>query len=829
MKSDARVLIGLALSLLCFSCDEQDRPQPRFNHARFQVTVTPLVASLVTPYLASADTVINATVVGLPLTKKTFVDAKVLDLSTQQLSVDLASKQPVDAPALFHAEGLAYHKAYAGFSDTDYAQLDPKHNMVAVWVNTPSLKGAVAGSLAPTQLKAALANDKVALKGHIAALSDVTLLSDSPDQPIIVIDAGLPALQALAQHTSVGRFHLIKPRETVAYAPATVEQDNLYWWSLWFLGQAPISTDMRVSLLENCHPAVQLRTHDVSQNWMNYLPNVTLEQADNCLASSSDIAHASMTHSILYGHLDTLYPTARGSLGMLESLSTPVSSLAINGMDPSGRPTDVQLANALSAVLSRPVGSAPEVLSISTWIVAGQDCTPNADLAMKSLDWQTIHYSAKTLVVVGAGNAGYESPTDHSDWKCKSGAKGTTNGEGGLGAATCTDGIDNDGDGLVDCDDPDCNYPYEPAPRVHWYCGNRHYVFPKMLNAIVVGGYDSKGRTQGQDPGLDTIGDVVENKYNSLSSWRAPRYTHNDMRLPHVVAAARAVQAADYLHPVNPATPPHLYRWWAPYEQPSPPDDPNVTTPTGTSFAAPQVAGLAAYALRQALAEQPTTRIKAQQATRAMVMASARHNPLTWYYSGWGTPAGAGSAWISTWGSARSRLNTGNDVSKDPRYYRDGAGAVDAYALVKLLPSGTPGNRWWGSDDVHFPPGGEMPPSVKTPNRPWPVTPPTEGEGRYRFALAWHPYVNCTEPGSCNQWGRGFDFDVCMFKYVPGGTDELVGCSASWDNNYELIDTNMLKNGTAYYNRIYAFSGVPGEDVARGQSHYFDAYHDNIP
>lgn len=80
---------------------------------------------------------------------------------------------------------------------------------------------------------------------------------------------------------------------------------------------------------------------------------------------------------------------------------------------------------------------------------------------------------------------------------------------------------------------------------------------------------------------------------------------------------------------------------------------------------------------------------------------------------------------------------------------------------------------------------------------------------RCRFALAWPPSTDCVEH-SCVE-SRGPDLDVCLFD--SSGHD--LGCAASWDNNYELLDVSCPAASTVTW-QIYGSSNVAHPSVPTG-------------
>lgn len=370
----------------------------------------------------------------------------------------------------------------------------------------------------------------------------------------------------------------------------------------------------------------------------------------------------------------------------------------------------------------------------------------------------------------------------------------------------CIDGVDNDGDGDVDCKDTDCEFEN--------ICRNRHFVIPQIRNGLVVG----SANTVDGFPANDEIGHPQENDSfpsddestykRAHSSWRPLEYTHDDRRVPHVVANGVFPQYA-YSSPSSNAD-------WSVYKDPS--------NRVGTSYAAPQVAGYAAYAHRAASQLYPNDRMKTLQATRAMVIASARHNVKSWYYADWPS---SDPSWPSSFTWERSRLITGAQVnsSYDQRRHRDGAGMVDGHALGVMLDTfeGLTPTPWVDAGHIDFPPSG-TPPEIVKPEFKWPDPLPPGTFGRVRFALTWNPYADPSEADKTS--GQGYDLDFCLYR---ASDHQLVACAQSWDNNWEFMDVDMLADGTYYYIKILSWSGIGDTRLTYALSVYYDAYHGSEP
>ncbi len=244
----------------------------------------------------------------------------------------------------------------------------------------------------------------------------------------------------------------------------------------------------------------------------------------------------------------------------------------------------------------------------------------------------------------------------------------------------------------------------------------------KGWNVITVGGINDHGTADWSD---DTMFYVPGQTPDYGSSYHDPGSPHGDRQKPEVVAPAQDITALG-LHN-------------------------NLGTSSGTSLAAPQVAGLVALLMQRnaQLSSQPT-------AVKAILLASAVHNV-----------------------EGERRLSD-----------QDGAGAIDAalagtIAQTRVIDGVTcSGPCWWaiGTQSNYPSPGGSLNEHFRA----------SRGE-RIRVAIAWWSLAD-PPPAYPTVADDVLATDFDLYLWGPSGAG--VGSSVSWDNNYEIVDFVAPETGT---------------------------------
>lgn len=237
-------------------------------------------------------------------------------------------------------------------------------------------------------------------------------------------------------------------------------------------------------------------------------------------------------------------------------------------------------------------------------------------------------------------------------------------------------------------------------------------------NIITVGGINDAGTDQWSD-------DVMY----SRSSFKDPISTHNDREKPEVTAVGQNVKSTTTSSP------------WVQ----------SGSGGSGTSYAAPMVAGAAALVVDQngSLAVWPET-------IKALMMAGASHN-----------------------------IEGARRLSE-----KDGAGTIDVSRIYQMVNNGW--YRGYTLEKSDFNSSGDFVISI----------PGVLAGQRIKAAIAWN-----SMPVKYSFWwftlyfdALGADFDLRL--YAPNGS--YVSGSYSWDNSFEVVDVTAAQSGT-YSLRIHKY------------------------
>jgi hypothetical protein len=229
----------------------------------------------------------------------------------------------------------------------------------------------------------------------------------------------------------------------------------------------------------------------------------------------------------------------------------------------------------------------------------------------------------------------------------------------------------------------------------------------KGWNVITVGAIDDQGTATWSD-------DAMWGGSNYVN----PTSTHNDREKPELVAPGATITMI------------------GPGGNPSP--------HSGTSYAAPQVAGLAAL-----LMNRNAALVDRSEAVKAVLMAGAAHNVRD------------------------SRvMPSGQDLY-------DGAGSIDAALSLQAAELGYAANNaatcdrpcWWATDSLYVAPGANVSRSFYA----------TRGE-RVRVAIAWFSIV---DPAYLLDY-LSYNYDLQVL--APSGGQVIDGASAGWDASNELVE-----------------------------------------
>ncbi len=354
--------------------------------------------------------------------------------------------------------------------------------------------------------------------------------------------------------------------------------------------------------------------------------------------------------------------------------------------------------------------------------VSGVDWHATLVASAAASDQGTYRGMAPGATVMSAGMQGfdYQDGIDALTWALDHGAE-VVNVSGGwcTGSTQMTD-IDRAFDHYARAR----NRLFVAATHNSPVCGNYIVASPaKGWNVLSVGAYDDHNNSNWSD---DEMAD--------FSTWHNPDSPNDDHEKPEVVAPGVEIVGIGLNGQLV--------------------TDPNLNS--GTSFAAPQVTGLAALLIDRywSLNVWP-------EASRAIIMASAVHNI-----------------------EGPSGILSGQDL-------KDGAGGIDAAladitAQTRWTSATSPctGPCWWGFsiNNSSFPVGTYL----------YRYFNASRGE-RVRVAISWWSHADCPAENNCN-----FDrLDTDLHLGVKDPDNQWVdnAWSASWDNNYELIEFIAPKTG----------------------------------
>jgi alpha-tubulin suppressor-like RCC1 family protein len=251
-------------------------------------------------------------------------------------------------------------------------------------------------------------------------------------------------------------------------------------------------------------------------------------------------------------------------------------------------------------------------------------------------------------------------------------------------------------------------------------------------NVLAVGGIYDKNTASWSD-------DIM---YNS-SSWRNPETPHNDREKPEVCAPAQSIITTEAGTSEVPPT----------YD--------SFGSHTGTSFAAPQVAGIAALLIEknQSLKNYPAL-------LKAIIMATANHNV---------------------------EPNPSPDRPVDDK---EGVGTVNAWEAYKCVDQGW---IWWG-DKVEA-------------DLPFDIPFYAEAGETVRFVISWYAH---TDYSGDSYYGNGLCADLKL-DILDWAQSYNYGTSNSYDSGWEVVQFTAPYSGT-YYAEVSAPNHGEGDPWT-----YYDA------
>lgn len=303
------------------------------------------------------------------------------------------------------------------------------------------------------------------------------------------------------------------------------------------------------------------------------------------------------------------------------------------------------------------------------------------------------------------------------------------------------------------------------------------WVSNRGYNSLNVGASDDKGTTTPDD---DTISD--------RSSWVNPPKNHGDFELPHMVAPGVGIASADMT--MAPDYVPNVYDSNHEVIPGTCPADLN-----GTSFAAPQVSGVASLVFNSDPYGSPGSFLGAPMMLKAVLMATTSTNVPDTYWEG--------VPYVYYPNDGFLPHVFGNDLGRfrhlDNHDRKDGVGILDARAAVLLgkpqyfaEPGGPPAPRGRWAGNISLTDGTpDFDPNTRYLYNQWNLL--AEHTGWMKVVVAWEGTpLGCNYNSGTQHGGETFpryclsnqiDVDLDLAVFDSSGRD--VCSSMSWDSSWE--------------------------------------------